>query len=120
MVRFKVMKNLRNMKIKLSKFISVEVILNTDEYTIYKGIMDSVPEIVEHHVVNHGEGKWAIGDIHVNTCENRNQFLRAYLRRFRGVAKKYLQGYLDFLSRVLNEGTQWFSLIIIPSDYSPT
>ena len=40
------------------------------------------------------------------------------VRWFRGVAKEYLQGYLDFLALVLNEGTRWFRLII-PSDYSP-
>jgi hypothetical protein len=65
-VRFKVMRNLRNMKVKLSRLISGEVILNTDEYTIYKGILDSVPEIVEHHIANHSKREWARGDIHVN------------------------------------------------------
>ena len=50
---------------------------------------------------------------------NRNQFLKAYLRRYRGVAKKYLQGYLDLLALLLNEKTKWFNLVIL-SDYSPT
>ena len=113
------MRNLQNMSVKISRLISSEVILNTDEYTIYEGIMDSIPEIVEHHIVNHGKREWARGDTHVNTCENRNQFLRTYLRRFRGVTKRYLQGYLDFLALVLNEGTRWFNIIIL-SDYSPT
>lgn len=62
------MRNLRNMKVKLSKLISGKVILNTDEYTIYEGIADNVPEVVEHRVVNHGKGEWVRGDAHVNTC----------------------------------------------------
>jgi len=107
------------MKVKLSKLISGKVILNTDEYTIYEGIADDIPEVVEHRVVNHDKKEWARGDTHVNTCENRNQFLKAYLRRYRGVAKRYLQGYLDFLALVLNEGTRWFNIIIL-SDYSST
>jgi len=39
----------------------------------------------------------------VNGCENRNGFLRTFLRKHRGVSKTYLQGYLDFLSLLLNE-----------------
>lgn len=78
-VRFKVMKDLKNMKVKLSKLISGKVIVNTDEYIIYEGIAESTHEVVEHKVVNHGKREWARGDLHVNTCENRNQFLRAYL-----------------------------------------
>ena len=56
------------MKVKLSKLISGKVILNTDEYTIYKGIADDIPEVVEHKVVNHDRKKWARDDTHVNTC----------------------------------------------------
>jgi len=107
------------MEVKLSKLISRKVILNTDKYTIYEGIADNLPEIVEHHIVNHGKGEWARDDTHVNTCENRNRFLKAYLKRYRGVAKRYLQGYLDFLALVLNESTRWFNIIIL-SDYSST
>ena len=92
---------------------------NTDEYTIYDSIIDDLPEIIEHHIVNHSEKKWARDDAHVNTCENRNRFLRTYLRKYRGVAKKYLHGYLDFLALILNEGIRWFNFIIL-SDYSPT
>jgi hypothetical protein len=45
--------------------------------------------------------------------------LRTYLRKHRGVSKEYLQGYLDFLSlllnEILNERGRWFALLI--SDY---
>jgi len=113
------MRNLQKMKVKLSGLITGEVIVNTDEYTIYEGIADEIDNVLEHWVVNHGNKEWARGNAHVNGCENRNQFLKAYLRRYRGVAKKYLQGYLDLLALLLNEKTKWFNLVIL-SDYSPT
>jgi len=49
------------------------------------------------------QGEWARGEAHVNGCENRNGFLRSFLRKHRGVSKMYLQGYLEFLSLLLNE-----------------
>ena len=106
------MRNLQNVKVKLSELISDKVIVNTDEYTIYEGIASEIEEVLDHWVVNHGTGEWARGDAHVNGCENRNQFLKAYLRRYRGVSKKYLQGYVDFLALLLNEGNNWFDLIL--------
>jgi len=106
------MKNLQNMKVKLSGLITDEVIVNTDEYTIYEGIAEDIEEVLDHWVVNHSEKEWARGSAHVNGCENRNQFLKAYLRRYRGVSKKYLQGYLDFLALLLNEGDVWFDIIL--------
>ena len=106
------MKNLQNMKVKLSGLITDEVIVNTDEYTIYEGIAEDMGEVLDHWVVNHSEKEWARGCAHVNGCENRNQFLKAYLRRYRGVSKKYLQGYLDFLALLLNEGDTWFDIIL--------
>jgi transposase len=112
------MKNLQGFVGKLQRLISGTVIVNTDEYTIYEGIADKIPEIQEHHIVTHSAYEWAHGDAHVNGCENRNGFIRSYLRRYRGVSKKYLQGYLDFLAFLLNEKDQWFELIL--SDNSQT
>lgn len=106
------MKDLKGIKVKLKELISGEVIINTDEYTIYEGIAGEIEEVKEHRVVNHEEREWARGKTHVNGCENRNGFLRAYLRRYRGVSKKYLQGYLDFLSLILNEKGGWFALLL--------
>jgi len=112
------MRNLQGFVVKLQRLISGNVIVHTDEYTIYEGIVEKIPEVQEHHVVNHGNREWAHGDVHVNGCENRNGFLRGYLRRYRGVSKKYLQGYLDFLAFLLNEKEQWFEIIL--SDNSRT
>ena len=84
------MKNLQGFVGKLQRLISGNVIVHTDEYTIYEGIAEKISEIQEHHVVNHGSHEWANGDAHVNGCENRNGFIRGYLRRYRGVSKNYL------------------------------
>jgi hypothetical protein len=37
--------------------------------------------VKEHRVVNHRQGEWARGEAHVNGCENRNGFLRTFLRK---------------------------------------
>jgi IS1 family transposase len=79
------------------------VVLNTDEYRIYQGIMEEIEAVKGHRVVDHRPGEWAKGEAHGNGCENRNGFLRTFLRKHRGVSKGYLQGYLDFLSLLLNE-----------------
>ncbi len=112
------MRNLQKVNVKLKRLITGPVIVNTDEYDIYKNIACEIEEVQEHWVVNHSEKEWARGSAHVNGCENRNQFLKAYLRKYRGVSKKYLQGYVDFLSLLLNEGSNWFDFIL--SDYLPT
>jgi len=106
------MRELKGIKVKLKELIAGEVIVNTDEYTIYHGIAEEIEEVKEHRVVNHGNNEWANGEAHVNGCENRNGFLRAFLRRYRGVSKRYLQGYLDFLSLLLNKKGQWFNLFL--------
>ena len=97
------MENLKWVKVKLKEWIGGEVVLNTDEYTIYQGIGEEIEGVKGHWVVNHSQGEWARGEAHVNGCENRNGFLRTFLRKHRGVSKTYLQGYLDFLSLLLNE-----------------
>jgi hypothetical protein len=48
------MRNLQNVKVKLSWLITGKVIVNTDEYTIYEGIAEDIEEVMEHRVVNHG------------------------------------------------------------------
>jgi hypothetical protein len=67
-----------------------EVVWNTDEYGIDRGIAKEIEKVKEHRVVSHRQGEWARGEAHVNGCENRNGFLRAFLRKYRGVSKTYL------------------------------
>ena len=90
-------------KRRLKEWIRGEVGWNTDAYRIDRGMAEEIEKVKEHRVVNHRRGEWARGEAHVNGCENRNGFLWAFLRKYRGVSKAYLQGYLDFLGLLLNE-----------------
>lgn len=56
------------------------MIVNADDYSIYDGIVGEIEEAVDHWVVNHSTKEWARDSAHVNGCENRNQFLKAYLK----------------------------------------
>jgi hypothetical protein len=51
------MKDLNGVKAKLRELLGGEVILNTDEYTIYEGITEKIEWIKEHRVVNHSRGE---------------------------------------------------------------
>jgi hypothetical protein len=65
-----------------------EVVRNTDEYGIDRGIAEAMEEVKEHRVVNHHQGEWARGEAHGNGCENRNvfaSFLEEISRGFKDV-----------------------------------
>jgi transposase len=63
---------------------------------IQQMLIDEYDEIDDHLAINHDE-HYVVSDAHTNSCENRHSFLRNWLRRFRGVSKYHLQGYLNFL-----------------------
>ena len=75
--------------------------VNTDELNIY----NTLPELnLEHWTVRHTPGcysQWArdddgdgIREVHTNRMEGLWTSLRNFLRRFRGIHKKYLQQYI--------------------------
>jgi transposase-like protein len=82
------------------------VILCTDDYSIYDGIEEK--EGVDGQMAVTHSDTYVIGDAHTNTCENRHSFLRNWLRRFGGVSKHHLQKYLNFLALKLNSPNDWF------------
>lgn len=49
----------------------------------------------DHDWVNHSEGEYARGDVHVNNCENRCSLLRPWLAVHRGISKDNLGAYLS-------------------------
>jgi len=51
--------------------------------------------------------------VHVNTAENRHGFLRAWLIKFRGVSKHYLDKYISFFELLFNSKKTWFPSIIL-------
>ena len=113
-VLFLVFENLREFpqkfKQRVGNLIVGELKVFTDEYSIYDSLKEGLGSIiVSHERVNHSGREFARGEVHVNTCENRHSFLRAYLRKYRGVSFRWLQGYLDFLALVLNDWWGWFS-----------
>jgi transposase-like protein len=98
-----VVKNLSKKLIwrKIEKFVDKEAILFTDEYSIYSKIIEH-KKIKNHLTVNHSKKEYAIGKIHVNTCENRHSLLRPFLRMYRGVSKKFLKGYVMIYQYFMN------------------
>ena len=109
-VSFLVCEDLQHVGEDIAEHADGSVILCTDDYGIYNDIED-LDGIDGHLAVNHSE-TFAIGDAHVNTRENCHSFLRQWLGKFRGVSKRHLQKYLDFLSLRLNSRTTWFEKIL--------
>jgi hypothetical protein len=68
---------------------------------IYSNINEH-EKIKSHFTVIHSQKEYANGNIHVNTCENRHSLLRPFLRIFRGVSKKYLEGYVMIKEYIIN------------------
>ena len=67
----------------------------TDEWGAYKGIADSD---TEHKTVNHSEGEYVKGEVHVNSLENIWSLLkRSIIGSFHQVSAKHLDAYLDEL-----------------------
>ena len=76
-------------------FTRVDAVVFTDEWQSYNHIIRS------HSTVCHGEKEWArdddgdgIREVHCNTAERMWTDVRNFLRRFKGVHKKYLCGYV--------------------------
>lgn len=65
--------------------------LYTDEYNIYNFLRRLG---YQHHTVNHSQGEYARGSVHVNTVEGLWSLLRDHLRIHRGVSKLYLPLYV--------------------------
>ncbi len=110
-VRFLVRENLADVGEEIVEYGDEDdpAILCTDQHTISDGI-DESDEIDGHLAINHDEHD-VVGDAHTNSCENCHSFLLNWLRRFRGVSKHHLQGYLNFLSLTLNTD-RWFEKIL--------
>jgi transposase-like protein len=67
----------------------------TDEWEAYKGIADSD---TEHETVNHSEGEYVRGEVHVNSMENVWSLLkRSIIGAYHQVSTKHLDAYLDEL-----------------------
>ena len=81
------------------QFTKVSAQVYTDEWRGYHQIRRS------HTSVCHGRKEWAkdadgdgINEVHTNTAEGMWTTVRNFLRPFRGVHKKYLSGYIGYVS----------------------
>lgn len=78
----------------------------TDEWGSYRQLEGNGRA---HSTVNHGAREWArdddkdgIREVHINSLEGLWTSLRNWLRSFRGVSKKYLQGYIASFEWIWN------------------
>jgi len=78
----------------------------TDEWGSYRRLEEHGRE---HSTVNHSDREWARDDdgdgareVHTNSTEGLWTSLRNWLRSFRGVGKKYLQGYVSAFEWIWN------------------
>jgi transposase len=67
----------------------------TDGFRAYERL-DKDGDFDRQYVV-HGEGEYADGDVHVNTCESHASLARRWLSPHRGVSKDKLTPYLRAL-----------------------
>jgi transposase-like protein len=65
----------------------------TDEWHAYKDLK----KWYKHGIVNHGKGQYVKGEVHVNTAESFNNFLKGTLKgtHHNNISNKHLQKYLD-------------------------
>jgi transposase-like protein len=84
-------------------YAAIEATLYTDEWRAYEKVER------EHRTVSHSVREWArdddgdgIREVHVNTIEGLWTSVRNFLRTFRGVHKKYLEGYVAMCEFSIN------------------
>ena len=86
----------------LEAYVEKGSIVNTDDFSIYTAEIERVG--YEHKVIPryNGEKRFAEGDVHINSAENRFSFLKTWYRKFRGLGRKYLNLWINFFELLLN------------------
>jgi transposase-like protein len=64
----------------------------TDGFRAYEPLDED--DAFDREYVVHGDGEYADGDVHVNTCESHGSLARSWLSPHRGVSKDKLTPYL--------------------------
>jgi transposase-like protein len=110
---------------KIEAYTEPVVVLYTDGSNAY-GRVEKTGR--SRRSVNHSEGEWARDDdgdglreVHCNTIEGIWTGLRNFLRRFRGVHKKYLAQYVAIFEweHNLKEVTGGFLRMLMDPDFTP-
>ncbi|WP_396611643.1 IS1595 family transposase [Haloferax sp. S1W] len=79
-------------RLLLADHEEVSLTVYTDGFRAYDPLEDD-DEFAREYVV-HGDGEYADGDVHVNTCESHASLARRWLSPHRGVSKDKLTQYL--------------------------
>lgn len=76
--------------------------IHTDDFKIYTGEIGG--RGYKHKVIRRYNGKkrFAEGNSHINTAENRFSFLKAWYRTFRGLSRKHLNLWINLLETLIN------------------
>jgi len=83
-----------------------DALLVTDGASFYPACAATLG--VTHETLNQSAGERVRGELHIQTVNSRHERLKTFLRRYRGIATKYLDSYL-----------KWFHLAGLRLDPSP-
>ena len=99
-------------------------LVNTDQSGAYNRVSSNQRK---HKTVNHGIGEFArdedgdgFYEVHCNSCEGLWTGVRNFLRKFRGVSKKYLAQYIAIFENNFNRKNHVHNLcraMLIPDFY---
>ncbi|WP_048055518.1 IS1595 family transposase [Methanotorris igneus] len=95
----------------ISEVNSDDLIVNTDEYTIYENL-ESHPKVFKHLTVNHASKEYSNGISHVNNCECFHSIIKPHLRKHRGISRRNLHLYVSFHTFIYNYKSNWFSKLL--------
>ena len=90
----------------LSPVLNKDALLVTDGARVYPLCADKLG--ITHEPLNLSAGERVRGDLHIQTVNSRHERLKTFLRRYRGIATRYLDSYL-----------KWFHLVGIQLNPSP-
>jgi len=95
-----------DVKALLEPVLRKDALLVTDGNNIYPPCAAALG--VSHQALNLSAGERVRGELHIQTVNSRHERLKTFLRRYRGIATKYLESYL-----------KWFHLAGIRLNPSP-
>jgi ISXO2-like transposase domain len=98
--------NADTIKDVLAPVLGKDALLVTDGASFYPPCAAKLG--VTHETLNQSAGERLRGELHIQTVNSRHERLKTFLRRYRGIATKYLGSYL-----------KWFHLAGIHLDPSP-
>ncbi len=98
--------NADTIKDVLAPVLGKDALLVTDGASFYPPCAAKLG--VTHETLNQSAGERVRGELHIQTVNSRHERLKTFLRRYRGIATKYLGSYL-----------KWFHLAGIHLDPSP-